>query len=42
MIKIKCPYCDFVAVGETMERAEQMLLIHIDLRHRYGGGKNYK
>jgi hypothetical protein len=34
MERIKCPYCSFVAVGLTKERAEEMLLIHIDWMHK--------
>lgn len=34
MEKIKCPYCSFVAVGLTKERAEEMLLIHIEMTHK--------
>jgi len=34
MERIKCPYCSFVSVGSTKERAEEMLLIHIEMTHK--------
>jgi len=34
MKKIKCPHCSFVAYGESKERAELILLIHLNHKHK--------